>query len=287
MKTFLLIDSHALIYRFFHALPPLTSPAGEPTGAVYGLANVLMKILREQKPDYLAAVFDTPEPTFRDELYKEYKIHRPAMPDDLRPQIKKAHELFEKFGVKNIKRPGLEADDLIGSLAEKFKKEKDLVVIILSGDLDVLQLVDDRKVVVQFLKKGISDTIIYDEKAVAERYGLKPEQLPDLKGLLGDASDNIPGILGIGPKTATPLVKKYGSLDNLFENLWEIPDKIGNKLENQKEAALFSKKLATIKRDAPLDYGLEDFKRRLLDKKAVGDYFLSLGFKSLVERIPV
>ncbi len=285
MKTLLLIDSHALIYRFFHALPPLTSPIGEPTGAIYGLASVLLKILREQRPDYWAGVFDRPEPTFRDELYKEYKIHRPAMPDNLRPQIQKAHELFEKFGIKSIERAGFEADDLIGSLAEKFKQEGDLVVIILSGDLDVLQLVEGRKVVVQFLKKGISDTIIYDEKAVVERFGLKPKQLPDLKGLLGDSSDNIPGIAGIGPKTATPLLQKYGALESLFKNLWEIPDKIGNKLENKKEAALFSKKLATIKIDMLIDYNLEDFKRKSFNKEMIRNYFYSLGFKSLVERL--
>jgi len=284
-ETLLLIDSHALIYRFFHALPPLTTPKGEPIGGIYGLTSVILKILREQRPDYIAAVFDVHAPTFRDKLYKEYKIHRPAMPQELRPQIQKAHELFEQFGIKNVEMAGFEADDLIGTLAEKFKGKKDLVVIILSGDLDVLQLVDDDKVVVQFLKKGISETVIYNEKAVAERYELKPEQLPDLKGLMGDSSDNIPGIAGVGPKTAIPLVKKFGTLENLFDNLWELPDKVGNKLENQKEAALFSKKLATIKTDIDLPYSLEDFKRQPLDKKKLTAYFKELGFKTLAERL--
>lgn len=285
MKTFLLIDNHALLYRFFHALPPLTTPRGEPIGAIYGLARVLLKILKEQKPDYWAAVFDMPAKTFRDDLYDKYKFHRPPQPDNLRPQVGRARELFEKFGVKSVDRAGFEADDLIGSLAEKFKGEAGLVIIILSGDLDVLQLVDDRKVVVQFIKKGISDTMIYDEKAVGGRYGLKPEQLPDLKGLLGDASDNIPGVKGFGLKTAAPLIQKYGSLENLLDNLWEIPDKLGNKLESQKDLALLSKKLAVIKRDIPLDYRLEDFKRESLDKKSLADYFEELGFKSLVEKI--
>jgi len=239
MKTLLLIDSHALIYRFYHALPPLTTPKGELVGGVYGLASVILKIIREQRPDYMVAVFDFPAPTFRDKMYDQYKIHRPKAPEDLKQQINRAHELFGKFDVEVVEQAGFEADDLIGALAEKFKIEKDLVVIILSGDLDLLQLVDKKKVVVQFLKKGISETVIYDEKAVAERYELKPEQLPDLKGLMGDPSDNIPGIAGVGPKTAIPLIKKFGDLDNLFDNLWELPDKVGRKLENQKEAALF------------------------------------------------
>ncbi|MFH1759033.1 MAG: 5'-3' exonuclease H3TH domain-containing protein [Patescibacteria group bacterium] len=285
MKTLLLIDNHALIYRFFHALPPLTTPKGEPIGAIYGLASVLLKIIREQKPDYMVACFDRPEPTFRDELYDKYKIHRPTMPSDLQSQVGRAHELFEKFGIKSIEQIGFEADDLIGTLVEKFKGVDGLVIIILSGDLDVLQLVIDDKVVVQFLKKGISDTIIYNEKKVFERYGIKPEQLPDLKGLLGDTSDNIPGIAGVGPKTAGPLIQKHGSLEKLFDNLWEVPDKIGARLENQKEAALFSKKLATIRIDVPLWIKLEDLERRKLDRVGLAKYFEELGFKSLAERL--
>ena len=285
MKTLLLIDNHALIYRFFHALPPLTNPKGEASGAIYGLSSVLLKIIREQRPDYIAAAFDLPGKTFRNDLYDQYKIHRPTMPVDLQPQIKKARELFKVFGIKSIDQEGFEADDVIGSLAEKFKKEKDLVVIILSGDLDVLQQVDNKKVVVQFLKKGISETKLYDEEAVIERYGVKPEQLPDLKGLLGDTSDNIPGIKGIGLKTAGPLIAKHGDLDNLFENLWELPDKIGNKLENQKKAALFSKDLATIRINIPLDLSLSDLKRESLDRDKIKEFFGEMGFNSLIKRL--
>lgn len=285
MKTLLLIDNHALAYRFYFALPHLTTPKGEPIGAVYGMTSVLLKIIKEQKPDYWATCFDLPKPTFRDKLYAEYKIHRPKQPEELRPQIEEARRLYKVLEVKVIEQESFEADDLIGTLAERFKKEKDLVVIILSGDLDVLQLVDNKKVVVKFLKKGISETVIYDEKAVVDRYDIKPSQLTDLKGLLGDPSDNIPGIAGVGLKTAGPLIKKFGSLENLFDNLWEVPDKIGNKLENQKEAALFSKKLATIRRDVPLDISLEDLKRKKLNIKEVGNYFDKLGFKTLKERL--
>lgn len=283
MKTFLIIDSHALIYRFFHALPPLTMPSGEPIGAIFGLARVILKILKEQKPDYLAATFDRPEQTFRAKVFKDYKIQRPPAAPEIIGQFNKARELFEVFGVKVVELAGYEADDLIGTLVELFKKEPDLKIIILSGDLDTLQLVENDKVVVQFIKKGVSETEIYNEQAVFNRYGLAPKQLPDLKGLLGDASDNIPGVKGVGPKTATPLLKKYGSLENLLENLWEISDKIGNKLEGQKEIALFSKELAIIKRDAPIiSRHLNDFRISAQNKPAIVNHLKSLGFNSIV-----
>ena len=285
MKTFLIIDTHALIHRFFHALPPLTSPDGQVVNAVFGVARVILKIFKEQKIDYLAAAFDRPEETFRAKMYKEYKIQRPAAPSELVGQFNKVRDLFGVFGIKVVELAGYEADDLIGSLAEKFKSEPDLKIIILSGDLDTLQLVENDKVVVQFIKKGVSETEIYNEEAVMKRYGLKPSQLPDLKGLLGDASDNIPGVHGVGPKTATPLMQKYGTLENLFTNLWEISDKIGNKLEGQKETALFSKKLATIKRDVSLTMTLEDFKVLSPNKSSVTDYLKQLGFNSLVKDV--
>lgn len=286
VKTLLLLDTHALIHRFFHALPPLTAPNGEPVNAVYGLANTVLKIYREIKPNYIAAAFDRPEKTFRSEAFQDYKIHRaPAVPE-LITQFKLTRELLDKFKIKIMEMAGYEADDLIGSLVEKFKNESDLKIIIVSGDLDLLQLVENDKVVVQMLRKGMSDTFIYNEIEVEKRYSLKPKQLPDLKGMLGDASDNIPGVKGVGPKTATPLIQKYSTLENLYENLWEIPDKIGNKLESQKETAFFSKKLATIVKDVPLALeSLEELKSRPFDKPALAQYFQSLGFASLMNRI--
>lgn len=286
MKVFLIIDSHALIYRFFHALPPLTTLQGEPVGSIFGLARVMLKIFRQEKPDYMAATFDRPEETFRAKVYKEYKIQRPPAAPEIISQFQQARELFGVFGVKVVEMAGYEADDLIGTLVETFKKEPDLRTVILSGDLDTMQLVDDDRVVVQFIKKGTSETEIYNEEAVFKRYGLKPKQIPDLKGLLGDASDNIPGVRGVGPKTATPLLQKYNNLENLFENLWEISDKIGNKLEGQKDLALFSKELATIKRDVPLT-GLQinDFQVKSLDLEKIKNHFQSLGFNSLVNSL--
>jgi DNA polymerase-1 len=286
MKTFLILDTHALIHRFFHALPPLTAPNGEPVNAVYGIANVLLKIFREQKPNYLAAAFDRPEKTFREEAFQDYKIQRPAAVPELIAQFKIVRELIDKFRVKMIEMAGYEADDLIGSLTEKFKNKSELKIVIISGDLDLLQLVEDEKVVVQFLRKGLSDTFLYNEKEVEKRYGLKPKQLPELKGLIGDASDNIPGAKGIGPKTATPLIQKFGTLENLFENLWEIPDKIGNKLESQKEVIFFSKNLAIIKRDVPLAAeSVEEFKVHEINRPSLSQYFQELGFASLANRM--
>lgn|SRR3989344_1940499 len=287
MKQFLLIDSHALIHRFFHALPPLTTPTGDPVGVVYGMANIMLKLHREQKPDYIAAVFDRPEKTFREEIFTDYKANRPPAPDDLISQFKRVRELFDRFSVRTVEFPGYEADDLIGSLVERFKDEPDIALTILTGDLDLLQLVDGDRVVVKFLQKGMSDTKMYNEAAVLERYGVMPKILPDLKGLLGDQSDNIPGVAGVGPKTATPLIQKYGTLENLIDHLWEVPDKVGMKIDAARETALFSKRLATIARNAPLAVeGIDDFILKPLDSAHVRPYFESLGFKSLAERLP-
>jgi len=286
MKTLLLIDSNALIHRFFHALPPFTAPDGQPTNALYGVAGVLLKIFKEQQPDYIAAAFDRPEKTFREEEFKEYKIQRPPTATELVGQIIKAHDVFSWFGIKTLEIPKFEADDIIATLTEKFRKEPDLKIIILSGDLDNLQLVEDDKVVVQFIKTGVTETVIYNEKAVGERYGLKPAQLVDYKGLVGDVSDNIPGAKGVGPKTATPLLKEFGTVEEIFDNISIINKAAAKKLEGQKEIALLSKKLATMRRDAPIEIkNLDEIQSKPLDKNILSEEFTKLGFKSLVERL--
>lgn len=302
MKTLLLIDTHALIHRFFHALPPLTTPDGQPIGAIYGLCGLLLKILSEQKPDYIAAAFDRPEPTFRDEIFKEYKTQRPPTADELVSQLKRAYDVFDLFKIKTFSLPGFEADDLIGSLVEQFSakgalptgrqgsasdgKDSDFKIVILSGDNDLLQLVENDKVLAQIIKTGLSETVMYNEQAVEARYGLKPAQLADYKGLTGDASDNIPGVTGIGPKTAVPLIKEFGSVEGIYENLGLIPEKTIKKLENQKEVAMMSKKLAIIRRDAPIAVSdLESLKAEPLDKEALKKFFGELGFQSLIKRL--
>ena len=285
MKNLILIDANSLIHRCFHALPPLTGPNNQPAGALYGLSSVLIKILREQKPDYIAAFFDRPEPTFRKEIFNDYKIHRPKAPDELISQIIEARNLVEAFGIKFFEAPGFEADDLIGSAAEKFKTEPDLKIIILTGDLDSLQLVEKDRVVAETFKKGISETIIYNEEAVKERYGgLLPSQIADYKGLVGDPSDNIPGVMGIGPKTAAPLIKNYGSLENFLGK--GDAEKNYEKIVKSKDIALLSKKLSIIKRDAPLS--IDNLSKLKYDgplKEVIENYFEKLGFKSLIKRI--
>src|SRR3989344_300510 len=222
-NVFVILDAHALIHRAFHALPPFTSPQGEPVGAVYGVASVLFKIAREFNPKYIAAAFDRPEPTFRHKAYKEYKATRDEISPDIIPQFAKVQELFRAFDVAVYERAGYEADDIIGTLTDLIKKEKEPIrIIIASGDLDAVQLVDGDRVRVYTLKKGINDTIIYNEAAVKERFGFGPELLPDYKGLRGDASDNIKGVPGIGEKTAELLIQKFGSLDDIYKHLSSV-----------------------------------------------------------------
>lgn len=286
MKKLLLIDANSLIHRSFHALPPLTTPKGEPINAVYGLSSILLKILRDHQPDYIAAAFDRPEPTFRDVMFKEYKAHRPPTANELISQLKEAHNTFKQFGVAAIEKPSFEADDIVGTLAERFKNEPDMKVVIFSGDKDNLQLVDDEKVVVELLKTGVSKTVTYDKVLFLQEYGFTPEQLVDYKALVGDTSDNIPGVTGIGPKGATDLIREYGSVEKIYEEIGLIPKKLlQEKLEASRENAFLSKKLAKIKRDVPLDLTLEDLKMNPLDKDGLKNYFEEKGFKSLVERL--
>lgn len=263
-KRLVLLDTHAIIHRSYHALPPLTNTKGEPVGAVYGVASFLIKLANELKPDYLAAAFDLPEPTFRHEVYKEYKAQRPETADDLVQQFDFVRELVGAFGIPIFDAKGFEADDIIGTLAHQYAKEKGLEVIIASGDLDTLQLVEGEKVKVYTLRKGIQDTVIYDEQAVIDRYGFGPELVPDYKGLKGDPSDNIIGVKGIGEKTATELLMRYGNLENIYKALKKeggAPDvkkgALAKMLEGEDDA-FFSRELATIRRDAPTSTTLKE-----------------------------
>lgn len=281
-----MIDANSLIHRCFHALPPLTTPQGEPINAVYGLSSILLKIFREHRPDYVAAAFDRPEPTFRDEIFKEYKAHRPPTANELVPQLKEAHKVFEKFGIQVVEKPGFEADDILGTLAEKYKCEEGLQIVIFSGDKDNLQLIDGDKVTVELLRTGVSKTATYNQSFFLQEYGFAPERLVDYKALIGDASDNIPGVKGIGPKGAADLIKEYGTLEKIYEEVGLIPQKsLREKLEKNRETAFLSKKLAVIKRDVPLGGSLEGFKRHSFNREDLRKYFETLGFQSLIERL--
>lgn len=283
MKTLLLIDANALIHRSYHALPLMTNKEGKPTHALYGVASIMLKVWREDRPDYAVALFDRPEPTFRKNEYEKYKAHRPKADDELIYQIIEAHNFFKSFNIPTFEIPGFEADDLIGTLVQRFKNTEDLIITILTGDLDTLQLVVKDKVVVKVLKTGVSTTEIYNEEAVEKRYGLSPKTLPDYKTLVGDASDNIPGIAGVGPKTASHLLQKYGSLESLISSIHEEP-KYKEKFKDQADNIKLFKRLVLIRQDAPLpQIEISELKTHQEPEQLI-EYFDKFGFESLKKR---
>lgn len=282
--TVLLIDSHALIHRAFHALPPLTGPKGQPTGALYGVARILLKVLRTNRFTHVFAAFDRPEPTFRKEAFRDYKAHRPPAPDELVSQLIEARELFRAFGIPVVEKAGVEADDIIGTLAVRFAREETRV-IILTGDLDALQIVKDPSVAVETFKKGVSETVIYDEAGVVERYGIPPSKLADWKGLVGDASDNIPGVPGIGPKTAEKLLTEFESLEALYEHM-PSDHPLAKKVLPHKNKAFLAKQLATIITDVPLPVTLGEGRFEKIPEGTLTDYFSRFGFTSLLKPVP-
>ncbi|MBI4709309.1 MAG: hypothetical protein HY764_03860 [Candidatus Portnoybacteria bacterium] len=288
-KTLVLIDSHALIHRAFHALPDLSTKKGERVNAVYGFILVLLKVLKELKPDYVAAAFDLQGPTFRHKEFEDYKATRVKAPDELYAQIGRVKEVVSAFGIPVYEKEGFEADDIIGTIATKNNNQKTITKnIIVTGDLDTLQLINE-STRVYTLRKGVKDTMIYDEKAVLDRYGLKPEQMPDYRGLKGDPSDNIPGVPGIGEKTATELLKKFNTIEELYEELEKNPKiqnpKLYEKLIENKDQAVFSKYLATIKRDVPIKFKLEGAKFGKYDLEKIKALFRELEFFSLINRL--
>ncbi|MDO8496570.1 MAG: DNA polymerase I [bacterium] len=293
MKKLVLIDSNALVHRAFHALPPtLTSPKGVMTNAVYGFTSVLLKMLKDLKPDYIAATYDLAGPTFRHEEFAEYKAHREKAPNELYEQIPLTKEILKSFGIPIYEKQGFEADDLIGALAERGKKEKDIQVIIVTGDMDTLQLVDGNRVVVFTLRKGLTDTVTYNEEEVEKRYGIKPNQVIDFKGLKGDPSDNIPGVPGVGDKTASMLIQEYGSIEDMYKKIEKegskskLSPKLKEKLIENKDQAFFSKKLATIVRDVEVDFNIAKVDwRKNLDRHNIEKTFKEFGFYSLVKRL--
>jgi DNA polymerase-1 len=286
LKTLVLIDGNAIIHRAYHALPPLTTKKGELVNAVYGFSSILLKVLNDLKPDYILASFDLAAPTFRHKEYKEYKATRVKAPDDLYAQIGRVKEVVQAFNIPIFEKEGFEADDVIGTMATQAEKNPEgIETIIVTGDLDTLQLVNP-KVKIYALRRGMSDIVVYDEKAVEERYGLKPEQMVDYKGLRGDPSDNIPGVKGIGEKTATELLKKYGTIENVYKNLAEIKGAVKDKLERDKSQAILSKHLSEIVLNVPLEIDLEKAVMKDFDRKKIVELFQELNFFSLIKRIP-
>jgi len=295
-RTFVILDAHAIIHRAYHALPSFTNSSGTPTGALYGLASMIMRIMEELKPDVIVAAYDLPKPTFRHLSYDAYKGTRAKTDDALVSQIVVSRELFGAFGIPCLDAEGFEADDVIGTLVEQYKSTPDLSIVIASGDMDTLQLVEGKKVQVFTLKKGVTDTVLYDEAAVIERYSFKPLQLVDYKGLRGDPSDNIIGVPGIGEKTATTIISAFGSIEGLYKALEKDEQKLRDIgltpriigiLRDHKDDAFFSKTLATIRRDAPVTFPLPEagsFKDTV-EESVIRELFARYEFSSLIPRV--
>ena len=279
----IIIDGNSLVNRAFYALPPLTTKQGLPTNAVYGFITMLFKILEEYRPDYISVAFDRKEVTFRHNEYSDYKAQRKGMPEDLAAQIPVLKDLLDAMDINRMEAAGFEADDIIGTLS-RHGEEQGMEVLIVTGDRDALQLVSD-KVKVIYTKRGVSDFELCDTGTVKERYGLEPVGLIDLKGLMGDKSDNIPGVPGIGEKTALKLLKQYGSLEAVLENVDSMPGgKLRDSLSNNMERAVLSKKLAIISRSIPIVMDISECKGPAPDMQAVAKKLSELEFYSLIER---
>ncbi len=296
-KILILLDAHAILHRAYHALPDFKSKKGEPTGALYGFCTLLFKLIKEFSPEYIVACYDLPEKTYRHDAYKDYKAGRAETDEALVVQLESSKEICQAFGIPIYSSAGFEADDMLGTITTNLK-DTDLKIIIASGDMDTMQLVNDDKVCVYTLKKGISDTVLYNEKSVIDRFGFKPSLLPDFKGLRGDPSDNIIGISGVGEKTATVLIEKFGDIENIFEGLKKIKDdpkklkevgvsvKMAEKIIENIDDARFSKVLATIRNDAPIYFKLPETSFLSgVSKEKVLSLLDNLDFKSLLDKV--
>ncbi len=287
MERLLILDGHSLMYRAFFAIPTLTNAEGINTNAIYGFVNMLFKMKEEIKPDYIVTTFDMRAPTFRHKEYTDYKAGRKKMPPELAEQFPIVKDLLEKLAICIFEIEGFEADDLIGTLSV-FANDNGIETYIVTGDRDALQLAKENvKVVIN--KKGMSEKEIYDEARMINDYGVTPTQFIDVKGLMGDKSDNIPGVPGIGKKTAYKLIQEYGCIENVLMNIDKISGKkLKENLMEYSEQAIFSKKLATILTNVPIEIDLNEIKsKENYDAKAVRELFTRLQFKSLVEKIPM
>ncbi len=290
MKKLVLIDGNALLYRAFHAYPPFTTPKGELVGAVYGFTTLLLSVIEKLSPTHVIVAWDVKGPTFRKKEFEDYKAHRAPMDETLVDQIGRTKEVVEALNIPQFGIDGYEADDIIGTLSKVAINDKeDEQIIIVTGDRDALQLVEGKKVVVYLpIQNKYSQSVVFDEEKVMETYGMSPKQIVDLKGLMGDASDNIPGVKGIGKVTATKLIKDFGSIEEIYKNI--DSDKIAPRtkklLEEDKEMAHKSRYLAEIFREVPMNFDWDKCLMSDYDKSKVVELFNELNFKSLVTRLP-
>lgn len=293
-KRLVLIDGNAILHRAYHALPKLTSRGGTPVNAVYGFCTMLLRIINDLKPEYLAVAFDRPEPTFRHQEFVGYQAQRPKTEADLISQIDKVKELLEAMGIKMFEKPGYEADDLIGTIAGSADSQllspnsQQIETIIVTGDKDLMQLVNENTKL-YLPVRGLSQGELVNEKGVEKKLGIKPQQVIDYKGLVGDPSDNYPGVPGVGPKTAANLLEKFQTLDNIYQALGKnevdkISPNIVKKLLAGRESALLSQKLATIITNVPIKIDWEKLKLGKIQNEETIAVLQKLGFKSLVKR---
>lgn len=286
-KRLLIVDGNSILNRAYYGIRPLSAPDGTPTNAVYGFLNILLKYLEEETPDYLGVAFDLKAPTFRHKMFDDYKAQRKPAPDDFIVQIPIMKEVLSAMDCKCIELEGYEADDIIGTVS-KICDENDVSCSILTGDKDDLQLSSDNTVVkLVVTRMGNTTTTPYDYNAVIEKFGVTPSECIDVKGLAGDPSDNIPGVKGVGEKTAVSLIEKYQSIENIYDKIDEIEvtNSVRTKLKNDKDMAFLSKKLATIIRDVPIDFKFEDYKFEEPDEKKLSEIFIRLNFKSFLKRL--
>lgn len=287
-KKLIIIDSSALLYRAFHALPPLKTKSGQETGGIYGFLLTFLKAVKELEADYVAACFDMKAKTFRHEQFEAYKAHRKPAPEGLVGQFALLRDVVRAFNIPVFEKEGFEADDLIATICKLCENEKNLEIFIVSGDLDNLQLVSEN-IKLYTLGRGIKDSVIYDILKVQERFGVNPSQMNDLKALLGDASDNIPGVKGIGKKTAAEIIQKYHTIENLYEELSTdtapLKPKVKEALKENKENAFLSKKLVQMHNSVEIDFNLEACTFGMYNKEKVKNTLSSLEFHSLVSKI--
>ena len=285
MKRLVLIDGHAILHRAYHAFPlTLKTRRGELVNAVYGFTRILLTVLEDLKPDFLAVAFDLPEPTFRHQEYVGYQIQRPEMDRELVGQIERVYQMVKTLNIPVFTSPRFEADDVIGTLAKQATL-KNVEVMIVTGDRDIMQLVN-KKVKVYAPKRGFAEPEIFDEKKVKIFLGVIPKQIIDYKALVGDTSDNYPGVSGIGPKTTVELLNQYGDLKTIYKNLEKIKPLLAQKLEDDKENAYLSQKLATIVTKVPLKLNLKACLVHDYDHQKAVKLFEELEFKSLINKLP-
>lgn len=305
-KKLIIFDGNALLYRAFHALPPLNSKNGQQINALYGLISMLVNVIENLKPTHIIFCFDEKGPTFRNKLLDTYQAQRPEAPSDLIPQFQMARDFLKAANIPYYSKNGFEADDVIGTIASRYStipnsklqitngnlefriQNSELIseIVIITGDRDLLQVVNDERNVKLFMPiAGISNGKIFSEKETIERMGVTPYQIPDYKALVGDPSDNYFGISGIGPKTAIGLLEKYASLDEIYKHLKDLPDKLKEKLLSGKESAELSLKLATIDTNVPIEVDIENSDKWDLNSKNAQEFYSEFGFKTLPLRI--